>query len=231
MTDNQFTTVPHPVTPFFRDLTGQRFFRLTVLGYAGKLGRGQHHFWWCQCSCGTIQSVRQDHLGTRKESCGCRLTEILKERNTTHNMSYHPVYEIWCGIKKRCLNQRSSGYKHYGERGITICEGWLHFENFLADMGERPTRRHSVERLDNDGNYSCGHCAECRHRGWKSNGVWATQKHQCNNKRSNRFLTFGNERLTLTQWSRKLGINAATLRDRLKRGWSTSKVLTTPVRR
>lgn len=105
----------------------------------------------------------------------------------------------------------------YGGRGITVCRQWENFSDFLADMGERPSPDHQLERIDNDKGYKPGNCK------------WATCSEQSNNRRSNRFITFAGKRLTLAQWSYQLGGSRHLIKDRLTRGWPLKKALTTPL--
>lgn len=138
-----------------------------------------------------------------------------------------PTYRSWEALKYRCLQPRCKRYADYGGRGIKVCERWLTFKNFLADMGEKPTRKHSIDRIDNDGNYSCGHCDDCLINDWPANCRWATDKEQGNNSRQVKWLTLDGKTLTLTQWSEKLNIGISTLSLRLKYGWSVERALTT----
>lgn len=151
------------------DLTGQVFGRLTVIEKCSTRGNTQY---LCQCECGTERVVRLCSLisGCTK-SCGCLAREMVSERNTTHGMYGTPTYNSWNGMKDRCLNPNSNGYKDYGGRGITICDRWLEsFENFYSDMGEKP-KGLSIERIDNDGNYEPLNC------------MWATQEQQIQNRK------------------------------------------------
>ena len=106
---------------------------------------------------------------------------------------------------QRCLNEKHRAYKDYGGRGIRVCKRWLKFENFLADMGRRPSAQHSLDRKNNDKGY------------YKLNCCWATAKEQANNKRSNRYVSIKGTKLTLTQGAARLGIRPDSLRERLKK--------------
>lgn len=110
-------------------------------------------------------------------------TEPVHARGTGKKRTVEQVMRgIWCGINNRCFNPRSDKWKWYGGRGITVCFQWRNsFESFVSDMGARPTDNHSVDRIDADGHYSCGHCAECQSRGWTANCRWATHTEQVNN--------------------------------------------------
>lgn len=126
--------------------------------------------------------------------------------------SNSPTYMSWSAMRERCLNPKADKYPQYGARGISICERWHSFESFLADMGERPHGK-TLDRKDNDGNYELSNCR------------WATHKEQQNNRRANVFVEHDGERLTVTQWSERLGMVASTIRARLKRGYSADRAL------
>lgn len=124
-------------------------------------------------------------------------------------------YGIWTDIRQRCLNPNDPCYPGYGGRGIKICDRWLEsFHNFFNDVGQRPTSKHQLDRIDNDGNYEPSNCR------------WATRVEQANNKRNNVLLTAFGKTLTSAQWGRELGLKPATIRRRLKYNWSPEKVLT-----
>lgn len=128
-----------------------------------------------------------------------------------------PEYSSWESMKGRCLNPRSPSYPKYGGRGITVCDRWVSsFENFLADMGKRPSLSHSLERMDNLKGYDPDNCR------------WATRTEQQNNRRVNARLTCNGETLTLAQWVKRSGINRDTLNGRLRRGWPIEKALGVP---
>jgi hypothetical protein len=193
--------------------------RLTIIGFAGRTtNKTIRYYWLCECECGN-EKVILDYNITKghTKSCGC-----LHNSPThcfTHKMTQTPEYSAWKGIKRRCYNQKFKHYNNYGGRGILVCDRWLEcFENFYEDMGDRPSKEYSIERRDNDGNY----CPE--------NCYWATKKEQSNNKRSNRFIEFNNERLTVDQFSEKYQINNWIVRKRLNKGWDIQKIIYTPVR-
>lgn len=177
------------------------------------------YFWLCRCDCGKEIEVNGGSLRAKKRqtrSCGCLLTDF----NTTHGLSKHPLYGIWTGIVNRCYNENGQDYADYGGRGIRMSDAWRNsFPTFLADMGERPTRLHTIEREDNNGNY----CAEnCR---------WATRAEQNENTRQTRLITFDGVTLSLSKWAKRIGVNSLTLKSRLDDlGWSVERALTTPCR-
>lgn len=135
----------------------------------------------------------------------------------TEDGKISPEYRAWAALRHRCSNPNFPAYKYYGGRGIAFCERWGTFENFYADMGPRPSPDHSVERIDNDGNYEPSNCR------------WATKKEQCRNKRSNRRLVFGGHDRCLEEWAEILQCHRSGLMRRLKRGWSVERTLTTPI--
>ena len=136
-----------------------------------------------------------------------------------HGMTKTSEYQVWRHMKYRCFNPDHKRYSYYGARGITVCDRWKNsFENFLADMKLKPTPKHSIDRIDNDGNY----CPEnCR---------WATKAEQENNKRTNRLITIGCVTLTIAQWTKEMGFRKGVIRDRLKMGWSEFAAVMTPVK-
>lgn len=168
-----------------KNITGQRFGRLIALGPIGKTIHGSL-IWRCQCDCGSVKDI--DGQSLRKglsQSCGCfqrDITQELGKSNTRHGAASGgnetPEFKAWLAMKGRCYNPNFRNYKNYGGRGISVCKRWLkNFENFLADVGLRPSPQHSLDRIDNNGNY----CPEnCR---------WATAKEQTTNRRNNRIVT------------------------------------------
>jgi hypothetical protein len=136
-----------------------------------------------------------------------------------HGRKWAPEYVSWCNMKQRCFDENSTFYRDYGGRGITVCDRWLDFVNFFADMGNRPSTKHTIERINNDGNYEPSNCR------------WATRKEQANNRRSRRILELNGERKSLTEWATQLGIDKRRLHYRLNvLGWSVEKTITTPIR-
>lgn len=152
------------------DLTGQQFERLYVTRRAGSNKQGQTT-WHVVCECGTTKVVAGTSLlGRKAVSCGCLRREMLDRGNPTHGMSDAPEYEIWCGMVRRCTNPNNHAWPRYGGRGITVCDRWREsFETFLADVGPRPSDKHSIDRINNDGNYEPGNCR------------WATAREQVQN--------------------------------------------------
>lgn len=162
----------------FTDISGQTFGRLKVLNRNIENGLGRT-YWNCICECGVESIVRGDHLKTGKiVSCRCFMVECTSTRNTTHGQTkgkHSTEYNSWVAMKKRCSSARYHAKHRYLERGIKVCERWLNsFENFLEDMGFKPTPKHSIDRYPNkDGNYEPSNCR------------WATMVQQNNNRCDN----------------------------------------------
>ena len=172
----------------------------------------------CRCQCGKIAVVCSQHLREgRSKSCGCQRPGGLK----THGRSKTAEHQIWSQMKARCLNQRSANWPSYGGRGITICDEWRNsFEQFMSDMGPRPSKRHSVDRIDNGRGYSPDNCR------------WATLTQQARNTRSNRMIEYGGCSRPLAEWAELLPIciEASALSHRLdKLKWPVAKAFTEPV--
>lgn len=138
---------------------------------------------------------------------------------TWHGLSHTPEYRIWQDILRRCRNPNRGDYHHYGGRGIEVCSRWQEFTNFYNDMGKRPSSKHTIDRIDNDGDYTPENC------------TWSTMKEQSNNRSSNVLLTFNGETLNVTQWAEKTGIYVWTLRSRIQLGWTAERALTEPVKK
>lgn len=210
--------------PSFIDLTGQKFGRLTVkkIAYRKRTKRGDLHIYWeCHCDCGSVCAVRPDGLkGGTTRSCGCLQKELIAKqgmKNATHGLRKTPEYTTYNLMKRRCYDIGSQTFDHYGGRGIKVCDRWLEsFQNFYEDMGPKPSKKHSLDRIDNNSDY----CPEnCR---------WATHKQQTNNTRRNVFVEIDGIEKTLAQWSEFYGISYAMVRSRIHNGWPAIEAITTP---
>ena len=208
---------------------GERYGRLLVVSpgetLAGNQKPGRRRQWICKCDCGNEKVAKEHNLriGVTK-SCGCIHREVSAKQGretTTHghtrNCSWSPEYKSWVAMISRCTHTTNKQYHRYGGRGISICQEWMVFENFLRDMGEKPTPKHTLDRIDNDGNYEPGNCR------------WATVQEQNRNRSSGVYFECFGERLSLTEWGEKTGIPIETIRSRIhKFGWSVEKALSTP---
>src|SRR3990167_5509371 len=190
---------------------GKEFIRLVVLHEVEPrlVGGSKKRQFMCRCKCGVEKAFLANNLvsGT-SGSCGCLLRESLLAANTTHGHSaggqWSPEYRAWHHIHQRCHNPKDKRYHEWGGRGVTVCRRWKTFANFLADMGPKPSPKHSIERDNNDGNYEPGNCR------------WATNQEQCNNKSNNRRLAFDGRTQSMMKWSMELGISYSTLSSRIR---------------
>ena len=168
------------------DLTGQRYGRLVVVRFAGAVQSGtqKRMLWDVRCDCGktdTVKSLSMRNGATR--SCGCLHTEVTIKRSTKHGLALTPEHNSWRGMMERCNRVQHISYENYGGRGIRVCERWANdFTTFLADMGKRPLK-HSIDRINTNGHYTCGKCDDCVARGEPFNCRWATSKQQAANQR------------------------------------------------
>lgn len=203
------------------DMMGKRFGILTVIAYAGarRQGNASAATWTCLCDCGTTivrsgGSLRREGPNT---SCGCKND---KRWNVTHGMCGTTLHRRWKAMVQRCHNPMNPGYSYYGARGIRVCKRWrTSFAAFHEDMGTPPTIRHTLDRIDNDGNYEPSNCR------------WALRGEQMRNTRRTRLLSFNGTTQCLSDWALMLGVRRELLKCRLERGWSIERTLTTPPRK
>ena len=190
------------------DITGVRFGRLVAkeVHSRDKHGRAK---WVCICDCGKSKIVSSDNLRRgNQSSCGCLRDEKIAQLNRSHGMSRTPTYIVWAGMIQRCENPSYTGYSYWGGRGIKVCERWKTFENFLADMGEKPKGK-SIDRFpDNNGNYEPGNCR------------WASSTDQNRNRRSTVIVSFQGKEFPLHELTKKYGVAQRVVTQRIRRGWS-----------
>lgn len=198
------------------NLINKRFGRLVVIEYLGR----QHHSsrWKCQCDCGNQIDVNATSLKLGNSlSCGCFRRERMSKINLRHGMSGTPEHKAWDGMLQRCKNPKAKGFSHYGGRGIKVCDRWLSFEAFIADLGPKPSGAHSLERIDVNGDYDPVNCR------------WATAKEQCRNKRNNKLVSVNGDSVALSEAAERLGLPYKTLKSRIQKGWDADRALNTPV--
>lgn len=200
---------------------GDKFNRLTYLG--GDFVFGTTRFAKFECECGTVKEIiyhKVRYGGIR--SCGCLVDEHASRMNASHGAtkghSKSAEYGVWCAMKERCTNPHNRMYPNYGGRGIAVCERWQNFPSFLEDVGMRPSSKHSIDRIDVNGNYEPG------------NVRWATSTEQMRNTRLTRQVTINGVTKPLHDWAEELGIvSAKTAWNRIRIGWSDVRALTEPV--
>lgn len=198
------------------DLTGQTFGKLTAIKEAGRNKYGV--MWECFCSCGKISNVRSAHLRQSKiKSCGCRQGRGRRKIKHGHAMSIgkkaSPEYYTWLAMMARCNNPKTPHYRLYGGRGISVCERWLSFENFLSDMGRRPGKGYSLDRFPNkDGDYEQGNCR------------WATINEQNKNTSRNVFIEHDGRSQILEEWATELRADPGNIGKRLKSGQTFEEI-------
>lgn len=191
---------------------GLRFVRLEVIDPT-PIKKNRNHYCLCQCDCGTKKIININEMRRGKvKSCGC-LGAIGGAK--THGKTKTRIYRIWISMKSRCNSPKSGGYEYYGARGIKIHKKWETFEGFYEDMGDPPSPLHSLDRINNNGDYELSNCR------------WATPKQQSRNKRTSRLIEWEGQKLTLADWSERYNLNDSTVLCRLKRGWTLDQAFTT----
>lgn len=195
---------------------GTRFGRLVVTGPM-ELRPPRHPYYLCRCDCGTEKSVYLHHLLRGKiTSCGCRTREPNLS-TTTHGQTNTPTWVSWMNMRARCQRETNQDYPKYGGRGIKVCERWQKFENFLADMGERPTLgRYTLDRINNDGDYEPGNCR------------WASAVEQNRNRRNTKMGEWAGMTMPLVEWCERAGVPHKLVVSRLKKGWPFPQALYIP---
>lgn len=197
---------------------GQRFGLLTVIATAATRQRpgSKYQISQCvvKCDCGNEKIVRASALTTlNTTSCGCVGLAKVRLLNHKHGMSGTVEYKTWVRMIKRCANPNVTRWEDWGGRGIKVCERWrVSFENFYADMGDRPIGL-TLERINNDGDYEPGNCK------------WATNTEQARNRRSVINVTIDGETHCVSEWCEKLGISPKTVLQRIRSGWKPVEAL------
>lgn len=186
---------------------GQKYGHLTPVEVVGK-NRFGLLLYKCLCECGNEKIVGSRYLTDGKTvSCGCK-------RAKQNRQSKSITYKSWISAKQRCTNPHNHNYKNYGARGIKMCESWMKsFSNFLCEMGERPSKEHTLDRIDVNGNYELANCR------------WATHKQQSNNRRDNVYLSIDNEHLTVSEFTEKYKLNRSNVDYELRRNLSPKDIV------
>ncbi len=174
--------------------------------------------WICRCECGKTVSVNISKLRNgHTKSCGCLQKEKASESTFKHGFNKgkgmrKKEYNSWAGMRNRCNNKKNGKYPIYGARGIKVCERWNDFNNFINDMGMAPTKNHSIDRINNNGDYEPGNCR------------WATKIEQSNNQRSTNFYEAEGVSMPASQWAEHFGVSRWVIVNRIKRGASFESV-------
>ncbi len=203
------------------DLSGRRYGRWTVIseGQPRYHGKSRIIYWTCRCDCGVIREVCGNTLKNGDStSCGCFHNEVTGRINRRHGKTGSRVYRIWQNMLNRCRREKDEFWHCYGGRGITVCERWKVFENFLDDMGEPPGGL-SLERIDSNGPYSPENCR------------WASMKEQQRNRRNNHLLCLNGKSQCLSAWAEELGMKVNVIQMRLAHGWPFDEALSISGRR
>jgi len=197
-------------------MIGARFGRWTIIAASDEI-KSERKTWLCRCDCGTERSKNLSALKAGLSlSCGCYNREQSSKKHKRHGLSKSKIYGVWKNMRKRCYCKTSCDYYLYGARGITVCDSWLHFDNFYADMGDLPFVVAQLDRIDSNGNY----CPE--------NCKWSTPTENVRNRRDNRLIEFNGETRCMTEWEELLGMPRNMIYSRMKLGWDVNKTMTTP---
>lgn len=189
-------------------LVGEKFGRLTVLSESGRDKNGRV-LWLCKCDCGNFGKWNSNVLKRNTKSCGCLKIETTSSIMKTHGATLGantPELNTWYHMRSRCLSEANPDFHRYGGRGIKICDRWLNaFANFLEDMGKKPSAKHTLDRIDNDGNYEPSNCR------------WVTQAIQTRNRGSfHVFLNYKGEKVMMSDVARDLNMTPENLRSQLR---------------
>jgi hypothetical protein len=222
-----------PAPPGICDLAGEVFGRLLVIAYSRSIKSGGRNrsLWACRCECGNVctrlAAYLRQYAGPRNYGCGecSKFFGIEKRRKTReiHGQCKAAEYRSWSAMLYRCFNSQCNEFDNYGGRGITVCDRWTDYRNFIADMGRKPSRLHSLDRIDNNGNYEPGNCR------------WADRKTQNNNKRKAKLcrgkpikkVRFKGMEKTVAEWASHFGMSLNAIYYRLS-VYSVEKALTMP---
>ena len=198
-----------------KTIAGQKFGMLTVVQFSHINNGG--YYWLCRCDCGTVKPMPISNLkrGDTK-SCGCNRTKV----NITHGLTHHKIYGVYVNMIERCYNSKNKSFKHYGGRGISVCDDWKNdntkFFSWAFASGWQESLQ--LDRIDNEGNYSPENCR------------FITHKVNVNNRRNNRLLTYKGQAKTFTEWAEISGVSRKLIEYRLNQGMSAEEAITKPVK-
>jgi len=196
-----------PKGSYVKDISGKRFGILTVVGFAGHVGGSGKSYWRCECDCGSFICIRSDTIKNNRLGCGC----IPSKVGLKHGLEHTSEYNSYCGAKYRCRYKNNKGYSNYGGRGIKFM--FESFEEFIEGMGFKPSPTHSLDRIDNDGNYSLDNCR------------WATRKEQANNRRNTKRFLVNGTYSTIGELTELHDMEYDDVYDKVYRGWDIYKAL------
>lgn len=201
------------------DMAGRKYGELIAIRRIGSAPNNRNAIWLFRCSCGA--ECEKDGYSVRSGKVkACTACGLARSRaaSITHGKTNSVEYRIWTGMLTRCYNKSARAYADYGRRGISVCESWRHdFDAFLHDMGHRPSPQHSIDRIDNDGNYQPSNCR------------WATREQQAQNKRTSIRIEIDGQCKTVDEWANESGQSAASIYQRYRSGLRGAAVLKTTV--
>lgn len=203
------------------DMSGKQVGALTVRARAGSIG--SLAAWLCECACGATKVIVGAYIRNGSvRSCGCQRLALFAASPyavaKAANAAHAPSYKSWSAMMSRCYRAGTNGYARYGGAGITVCDRWREsFAAFISDMGPRPSLGHSIDRIDNGGNYEPGNCR------------WATRREQNSNRRDSVRITLNGDTRTRAEWSRALGVSHGTLYNRQRKGLPVDAILSTRI--
>lgn len=199
--------------------------RLTILEFSHRDQSGRS-YWFCQCECGSRRSYRGSALKRNTKSCGCLKNEKISDLSKTHGRSKDLIYQVWNSMISRCYRPSQDSFRLYGGRGISVCDRWRYgeggqsgFECFILDMGDRPSRRYSIERKCSNKNYEPSNCE------------WALSAQQNRNRRNAIMLEIEGRTKPLAEWCEIYGISYKTALRRRNLGWEPKDIVGKPLRR
>lgn len=205
---------------------GDKAGRLTLINIEIKVGLNnrKRELFYCKCDCGTILDwIRPSDFGNKK-SCGC----LDKER--LHHKAHTKIWGAWQKMKSRCNNKNNPKYPIYGAAGRFVCQGFMDSKHFFKIVGEPPTKKHSLDRKNNNGSYTCGVCEDCIKNKYALNVHWATPKEQSRNVNTNFIVKYNGTEMCLSAAAEMANIRYKSVHARIKRGWSVDDALNTPIK-